>query len=70
MVEDLLKKLPSILIDKNGNINAQGGQVARILVDGKCYFSNDPKMATKNLAPNIVDKIQVYEAIVYIGNPN
>ena len=27
-------------------------------------------MATKNLAPNIVDKIQVYEAIVYIGKPN
>lgn len=62
VVEDLLKKLPGVLVDKDGNVNAQGEQVARILVDGKRFFGNDPKMATKNLPPDIVDKIQVYDA--------
>ncbi|MBC7722304.1 MAG: outer membrane beta-barrel protein [Pedobacter sp.] len=62
VVEDLLKKLPGVLVDKDGNVNAQGENVARILVDGKRFFGNDPKMATKNLPPDIVDKIQVYDA--------
>jgi len=62
VVEDLLKKLPGVLVDKDGNVNAQGEQVARILVDGKRFFGNDSKMATKNLPPDIVDKIQVYDA--------
>ncbi len=62
VVEDLLKKLPGVLVDNDGNINAQGEQVARILVDGKRFFGNDPKMATKNLPPDVVDKIQVYDA--------
>ncbi|MFP5041849.1 outer membrane beta-barrel protein [Parasediminibacterium sp. JCM 36343] len=63
VVEDLLKKLPGVLVDKDGNINAQGEQVQRIFVDGKRFFGNDPKMATKNLPPDIIDKIQVYDAM-------
>ncbi len=62
VVEDLLKKLPGVIVDKDGNINAQGEQVQRIFVDGKRFFGNDPKLATKNLPPDIVDKIQVYDA--------
>lgn len=62
VVEDLLKKLPGVIVDKDGNVNAQGEQVARILVDGKRFFGNDAKMATKNLPPDIVDKIQVFDA--------
>ena len=63
VVEDLLKKLPGVLVDKDGNVNAQGEQVQRIFVDGKRFFGNDPKMATKNLPPDIVDKIQIYDAM-------
>lgn len=62
VVEDLLKKLPGVIVDKDGNVNAQGEQVTRILVDGKRFFGNDAKMATKNLPPDIVDKIQVFDA--------
>jgi hypothetical protein len=61
MVEDLLKKLPGVQVDKNGNITAQGQTVTKILVDGKPFFGNDPKTATKNLPANIVDKVQVLD---------
>lgn len=62
VVEDLLKKLPGVTVAKDGTVTAHGEQVQRILVDGKRFFGDDPKMATKNLPPDIVDKIQVYDA--------
>ncbi|HEY0677339.1 MAG TPA: outer membrane beta-barrel protein [Chitinophagaceae bacterium] len=59
LVEDLLKKLPGVQIDADGNIVVNGKRVNRILVDGKEFFGNDPKMATRNLPANMIDKVQV-----------
>jgi hypothetical protein len=60
-VEQLLKKLPGIKVEKDGSIKAQGEKVSRVLVDGKEFFGNDPKIATKNLPADAVDKVQVYD---------
>ena len=60
-VEDLLKKLPGIQVDKNGQITAQGETVAKILVDGEEFFSDDPKVVTKGLQANAVNKVQVFD---------
>ena len=62
VVEDLLKKLPGVEVAKDGTVTAQGEKVQRVLVDGKRFFGDDPKMATRNLPPDVVDKIQVYDA--------
>ncbi len=62
-VEDLLKKMPGLQVDKDGTIKAQGEQVQRVLVDGKRFFGDDPKMATKNLPSDVIDKIQVFDAL-------
>ncbi len=61
VVEDLLKKLPGIQVDKDGNIKAQGKNVTRVKVNGKDFFGGDVKTATKELPANIVDKIQVID---------
>jgi len=60
-VEDLLKKLPGVEVDKEGNITAQGEDVQKVLVDGKEFFGSDPKIATKNLPADAVDKVQVFD---------
>ncbi len=60
-VEDLLKKLPGIEVDEQGGITAQGEQITNITVDGKKFFGNDPKMATKNIPADAVKKVQVFE---------
>ncbi len=60
-VEQLLKKLPGVKVDKDGTIKAQGEKVTKVLVDGKDFFGNDPKIATKNLPADAVDKVQVYD---------
>src|SRR5205085_1453985 len=48
LVEDLLKKLPGIDVDADGNITVKGKPVNKLLVDGKEFFGGDPKIATKN----------------------
>ena len=60
-VEDLLKRLPGVEVDADGNIKAQGEKVQRIFVDGKEFFGNDPKMASKNLLAEAISKIQIYD---------
>lgn len=61
VVEDLLKKLPGVQVEKDGTVKAQGQTVNRVLVDGKEFFGTDPKIATKNLPADAVDKVQVYD---------
>jgi len=61
VVEDLLKKMPGIEVDDDGTITAQGEEVEQVLVDGKEFFGTDPKIATKNLPAEAVDKIQFFD---------
>jgi outer membrane receptor protein involved in Fe transport len=60
-VEDLLKKLPGMEVDRDGNIRAQGERVEQVTVDGKEFFGRDPKAATRNLPAEAVDKVQVFD---------
>jgi hypothetical protein len=61
VVEDLLKRLPGVEVGRDGSVKAQGQQVRRVTVDGKEFFGRDPKMATKNLPADAVDKVQVFD---------
>jgi hypothetical protein len=61
IVEELLRELPGIEVAEDGSIKANGKDVQNILVDGKEFFGNDPKMATKNLPAKAIDKVQVYD---------
>ncbi|HET7899406.1 MAG TPA: TonB-dependent receptor, partial [Flavisolibacter sp.] len=60
-VEDLLKKLPGVQVDRDGTVKAQGENVQKVYVDGKEFFNNDPKLATKNLTADMVDRVEVYD---------
>ncbi|OJJ18852.1 hypothetical protein BKI52_25100 [marine bacterium AO1-C] len=60
-VEKLLKQLPGVEVDKDGKVKAQGKEVKKVLVDGKEFFGKDPKIATKNLPADAIDKVQVFD---------
>lgn len=60
-VEDLLKKLPGMQVERDGTVKAQGEQVQKIYVDGKEFFGNDPKIATKNLTADMIDHVELYD---------
>lgn len=61
VVEELLKKLPGVEVDKDGNIKANGEDVNQILVDGEEFFGSNPKLATKNLPADAIAKVQVFD---------
>jgi hypothetical protein len=60
-VEDLLKQLHGMKINQSGVIMFQGEPVAKFLVDGEEFFSDDPALITKNIRADMVSKIQVYD---------
>lgn len=60
-VEELLKQLPGIQVDKNGKITAQGQTVQKVLVDGEEFFGDDPTLVTQNIRADMVSKVQVYD---------
>jgi hypothetical protein len=61
MLEDLIKRFPGAEVDKDGNITVNGKPIKKILVEGKEFFSDDPKVASKNLPAEMFKTVQVYE---------
>jgi len=60
-VQELLRRLPGIIVDKNGAVKAQGKEVKTVLVDGDEFFGDDPLLATRYLKANAVEEVQVYD---------
>jgi hypothetical protein len=58
-LEDVLKKIPGVEINDDGEIEIEGKKVEKVMVEGKDFFDGDSKLATKNIPSNAVDKIQV-----------
>ena len=61
LVQDLLKKLPGVQVDRDGSITVNGKNVSKIRVDGRDFFANDPKIATRNLDADMIAKVQIYD---------
>lgn len=61
VVEDLLKQMTGVEIDANGVIKIQGKEIKKIFVDGKEFFSDDPKIASKNLPAKMIEKLQIID---------
>jgi len=60
-VEDMLKKMPGVEVDKNGGVKTQGETVTQIYVDGKPFFGTDIKSVTQNFPADVIDKIQIID---------
>ncbi|RYE28081.1 MAG: carboxypeptidase regulatory-like domain-containing protein [Sphingobacteriaceae bacterium] len=60
-VEDALRKMPGVDVDKDGNITAQGKAVQRVRVNGKDYFGGDVRTATQNLPADVIESAQIID---------
>jgi uncharacterized membrane protein YgcG len=58
--EDLIRKLPGVTI-QNGEIQAKGEQVQKVLVDGREFFGSDPFMALRNLPADVIDRVEILD---------
>ena len=66
-LEDVLKKLPGVEVNADGEIEIEGKKVSKVMVDGKDFFDGDTKLATKNIPSNAVDKVQVLKNYAEVG---
>lgn len=66
-LEDVLKKLPGVEINADGEIEVEGKRVSKVMVDGKDFFDGDSKLATKNIPSSAVDKVQVLKNFSEVG---
>ncbi len=58
-LEDVLKKLPGVVVNKDGEIEVEGKKVQKLMVEGKDFFDGDTKLGVKNIPADAIDKIQV-----------
>lgn len=67
VVEDLIKNLPGMEIDRDGRISFKGNPVERLLLDGDDLFDDNYTIGTKNIDVDMVDKLETIEN--YVKNP-
>lgn len=67
-LEDVLKKLPGVEVNADGEIQVEGKTVSKVMVEGKDFFDGDTKIATKNIPANALDKIQVLRNYNEVSN--
>jgi hypothetical protein len=60
-VEDLIKKMPGIQVDKDGKVSSEGQEITKVLINGKEFFGGNVEAATKNLDASLVDKVEVID---------
>ncbi|EAP86474.1 carboxypeptidase-like regulatory domain-containing protein [Croceibacter atlanticus] len=56
---DVMKKLPGVEINDDGEIQVEGKTVQKVMVEGKDFFDGDSKLATKNIPADAVEKVEV-----------
>lgn len=62
VIEDLLRKLPGLVVWGDGAVTYNGKEIPSILVNGKPFFGSDMSIALQNIQKDAVKTIQVYDA--------
>jgi hypothetical protein len=58
-VEDLLRQLPGVEVDANGNVFSMGKPLLKLRVNGEDFFTNSVKDFIRQLPANMIDKLQI-----------
>lgn len=66
-LEDVLKKLPGVEVNADGEVEVEGKKVTKLMVDGKDFFDGDTKLGVKNIPADAIDKVQVLSNYSEIG---
>ncbi len=66
-LEDVLKKLPGVEVNADGEVEVEGKKVTKLMVEGKDFFDGDTKLGVKNIPADAIDKIQVLRNYSEIG---
>lgn len=60
-LRDIIKKLPGMEVDREGNVTVNGKPVTKLMVDGKVFFTGDEKLGVNNIPADAVDEIEALD---------
>ncbi|WP_019039567.1 outer membrane beta-barrel protein [Psychroflexus tropicus] len=60
-LRDVLKKLPGLEVDRDGNVTVNGKEVTKLMVDGKAFFTGDEKLGVNNIPADAVDEVEALD---------
>ncbi|MCG9794165.1 TonB-dependent receptor [Flavobacterium algicola] len=66
-LEDILKKLPGVEVNSDGEVEVEGKKVSKLMVEGKDFFDGDTKLGIQNIPADAIDKIQVLRNFNEVG---
>ncbi len=72
-LRDILKKLPGVEVDREGNVSVNGKPVTKLMVDGKEFFFGDPKLGVNNIPADAVDEVEAldnYSEVAFLKGLN
>ena len=61
MLDDLIRQLPGVTMNDNGQISVNGKPVEELLLNGKAFFNRDRKLILDNLPSFMVNHLKVYD---------
>lgn len=64
---DVLKRLPGVEVNNDGEIEVEGKKVGKVMVEGKDFFDGDSKIATQNIPANAIDKVEILKNFSEVG---
>ncbi len=60
-LKEVLKKLPGVEVDREGNITVHGKKIDKILVEGETFFNGGSKLAVENIPADAVNTVEVID---------
>jgi hypothetical protein len=66
-LREVLKKLPGVEVDREGNVKVKGKKVTKVMVDGKTFFTGNSKLAVNNIPANVIGQIEILDNYSEVG---
>ncbi|WP_432412837.1 carboxypeptidase-like regulatory domain-containing protein [Rasiella sp. SM2506] len=60
-LRDVLKNLPGVEVDRDGNVSVNGKKITKVLIENKTFFTGDSKLAVNNIPADAVDQVEVLD---------
>ena len=66
-LREVLKNLPGVEVDREGNVTVNGKRVTKLMVEGKTFFTGDTKLGVNNIPADAVEEVEALDNYSEVG---
>lgn len=60
-LREVLKKLPGVEVDREGNVTVNGKKVTKLMVEGRTFFTGGTKLGVNNIPADAVEEVEALD---------